>query len=571
MATMIGWRLKSFDDNTKPEINESNYTTFDLGSWGTYGESVKLEIDLEESGYNSSTNYQAGIKPFGNNTDTDVLNNTWNGNLGIPTSEIEYNFRLGSPTLVGEVATFKIEFELTADIDNFLISSPNLSENNILKNNLNNSVINDNNFISVYNSLKYLVLQLETDNTNTLQHFYIPFACKFLNQNFAGAQPDINFISYQLFVNGNIVPQPSSKDNTIVKATFQSTTPLNKTVLKIFNFSQTSNSQLNQSNSTFQSLVSLGNDLYQGTWIITGGELIQFNQYRFIFIAYDTPNDKFNSFPLDFGPRGISPSPSTKFRHNWAIPTDVTTGLDNCNIENVTVGERIGSNLSIDRDIYSSAGINDIADYFTDYRILDKDGNILTSYSIGQQVPLDAITKQEVGKLNFSYVYRVPEEWENTTNVFNWELFFNFPFDIEKWTFKAGISVLESNNNIVFKDEAGGEIINLCSNDLPDFIQVENTSSQTAGDVNYAVVFNNFGWREAQDECSENIQQNSIPNEPYNWGLFEFDNPYIFDVEASNGVVLRYKFRLSEFVENFGINSISGVNFGSIKIQDDNS
>jgi hypothetical protein len=78
-----------------------------------------------------------------------------------------------------------------------------------------------------------------------------------------------------------------------------------------------------------------------------------------------------------------------------------------------------------------------------------------------------------------------------------------------------------------------------------------------------------FEWYGVRDENSDitQVQNNSLPNTAFNWGIFAFDDPYIFDVTTSNGTVMSYKFRIKDYIDNFGINAVQNKFFGSILIK----
>jgi hypothetical protein len=351
-------------------------------------------------------------------------------------------------------------------------------------------LVNDNTAVSSYNTPLNFIFASAL-NGGSIEYFQIPFSAKYINQNFANTPPDINFDGYELFVGVNQVTQPSATLTTRVQATFISTTPITNAICRVFNHVPLNDDEYNVFEPSLLTIISLGNDLYRATWIITASNIDPFNQYRFIFIAYDTANDKFNSFPIDVWSDGDDsdlPSHTGKFTHNWGTPNNVAGGLNTDKIV-TSVNQRIGSSLRIDRDVYDSLGIPSISPYFESFKVSDKDGNILRQWNRNQQIPIDSVGVLFGAQNIFAFVYRVPIAWDNSANEFKWELTYNFPFGTEIWEFTAEIEVNESDDNIVFKKPNGDALGVVCLDELPNFIIVETNDPAQANNDKQVATF----------------------------------------------------------------------------------
>jgi hypothetical protein len=572
MATLDAWRV--IDGNSlRPEINNSNYTSFALGSWGTFGESIILEIDFTDAGLFDGAQFDIDVFLFGTASSGATAPRLINvPTIGNNTSTSVYRGldfifeRTGATTY-----TITLQWNLLADFNTWIGFIPPIDASFLFKNTVQNTLVNDNTAVSSYNTPLNFIFASAL-NGGSIEYFQIPFSAKYINQNFANTPPDINFDGYELFVGVNQVTQPSATLTTRVQATFISTTPITNAICRVFNHVPLNDDEYNVFEPSLLTIISLGNDLYRATWIITASNIDPFNQYRFIFIAYDTANDKFNSFPIDVWSDGDDsdlPSHTGKFTHNWGTPNNVAGGLNTDKIV-TSVNQRIGSSLRIDRDVYDSLGIPSISPYFESFKVSDKDGNILRQWNRNQQIPIDSVGVLFGAQNIFAFVYRVPIAWDNSANEFKWELTYNFPFGTEIWEFTAEIEVNESDDNIVFKKPNGDALGVVCLDELPNFIIVEtNDPAQANNDKQVATFEGGFEWYGVRDENSDitQVQNNSLPNTAFNWGIFAFDDPYIFDVTTSNGTVMSYKFRIKDYIDNFGINAVQNKFFGSILIK----
>jgi hypothetical protein len=571
MATLDAWRV--IDGNSlRPEINNSNYTSFALGSWGTFGESIILEIDFTDNTINTGDTFEVESFLFGINETTTTLGSLLVPAVGVTvTNPIYRGFEASFTRTANDKYTIKGEWYLLADFNNWTLNIPPIDASFLFKNTLQNTLVNDNTALANYNTPLNFILATKL-NAGAIEYFQIPFSAKYINQNFANTPPDINFDGYELFVGVNQVTQPSATLTTRVQATFISTTPITNAICRVFNHVPLNDDEYNVFEPSLLTIISLGNDLYRATWIITASNIDPFNQYRFIFIAYDTANDKFNSFPIDLWSDGDDsdlPSHTGKFTHNWGTPNNVTGGLNKDKIV-TSVNQRIGSSLRIDADVYDSLGIPNISPYFESFKVSDKDGNILRQWNRNQQIPIDSVGVLFGAQNIFAFVYRVPIAWDNSVNEFKWELTYNFPFGTEIWEFTAEIEVNQSDDNIVFKKPNGDALGVVCLDELPNFIIVEtNDPAQANNDKQVATFEGGFEWYGVRDENSDitQVQNNSLPNTAFNWGIFAFDDPYIFDVTTSNGTVMSYKFRIKDYIDNFGINAVQNKFFGSILIK----
>jgi hypothetical protein len=545
----------------------SDINPFDVNKISTFGEEYIITIVLDSS---------VGISPFENvdinfifssNTNIETTSNfPFNTTINSPISTVSGNINVTSSTTSAQLY-IDIRLPNVAEFSKWFDEQMALPFNNNLldKNNVNNPTLFDNQFPSHHNEVKNIRIAVKYE-TNPTEYFNLPFASKFLNQNFANALPDISFITDNITVNGQPSATLSSATNdSIVRMQFNmiSETVPTDCNLQVYHINSANGNNPSIVSSQYtNSFIPLGGNNWQCQFTVPHTDIDPLNEYRLVYVVYDTANDLFNSFPIQKFSDGNPPSPSTKFTHNWGVPNDVTNGNDTQKIQTV-INQRIGSNLRFDLDMYSSLGITSIADYFTDLRILDKQGNILRTWSVTQPLPIDLASISQVGKLNFSFVYRVPLEWIGNAEEINWELYFDFPHGVEKWTFKAEVEVDNLKDDIIFKDLKGNELNFLCLEDLPEIIQVF-APNNTTNDNNIAFVETGTEWYGVIDENKDNIIPNSFPNSPYNWGIFAFDDPYIFDVAYSAVNGTSFKFRLKQYIDDFGLNAIQGKFFGMI-------
>ena len=563
------WEIIVYEGLTANQLKViDNNTPFDVNNISTFGENYVLKMDFSPSfSVNLYDTIEADFLIGANGNELDVPTYTTSVVDGSPLINQGIGQIIGVSNATNELFIYII-FTSFAELNTWfhLYQSQPYNPNLLNKNNINNPTLFDNQFPSYHNEVKQLRIAIKYESEPT-EYFNIPFSSKFLNQNFANALPDISFITDNITINGQPSATLSSATNdSVVRMQFNmisETTPTD------------CNLQLYHVNSSFGNtpvittifytniFIPLGSNNWQCQFTIPHGFITPLNEYRLVYVVYDTANDYFNSFPIKKFSDGNPPSPSTKFTHNWGVPNDVTKGNDTQKIS-TCVNQRIGSNLRFNLDMYSSLGITSIVDYFTDLRILDKQGNVLRTWNVSQPLPPDLLSISQVGKLNFSFVYRVPLAWAGNVEEINWEVYFDFPHGFEKWTFTAEVKVYEiGNQDVVFKDLQGNELNFLCLEDLPEIIQIF-VPDNTSDDNNIATVETGTEWYGVIDENKDNIAPNSYPNSPYNWGIFAFDDPYIFDVaySAINGT--SFKFRLKQYIDDFGLNAIQGKFFGMI-------
>jgi hypothetical protein len=576
--TVNSWSLIAYEDDiTNPIRTLTNSDTFDPAKWTTIGERYCLEINLSYSGTvnvgdNVGVSFIRSSITGAETVSTPLIDKLISGSSVTSSNLLNFfNYYEDSGNLIVQffflnVADYNDWF---ADID-----ALGLPDDLLDKNIINNTILFSNFLPSQYNQLKKFRIALKYD-TDPIEYFNFDFAGKFYSQNFANALPDIDFVSDNLIVNGNFVNQLSTTINTTVLVNFQMLNPLtpgtptnmNLQVVRIDTLSL--NEYYIAESLHTQSFINLGNNQYQATFTVPFANIEPLKQYRLIYVVYDTVNDYFNSFPILRYADGTPPSHTGKFTHNWGTPNNVAGGLNTDKIV-TSVNQRIGSSLRIDRDVYSSIGIPNISPYFESFKVSDKDGNILRQWNRNQQIPIDSVGVLFGAQNIFAFVYRVPIAWDNSVNEFKWELTYNFPFGIEIWEFTAEIEVNESDDNIVFKKPNGDALGVVCLDELPNFIIVEtNDPAQANNDKQVATFEGGFEWYGVRDENSDitQVQNNSLPNTAFNWGIFAFDDPYIFDVTTSNGTVMSYKFRIKDYIDNFGINAVQNKFFGSILIK----
>jgi hypothetical protein len=576
--TVNSWSLIAYEDDiTNPIRTITNSDTFDPTKWTTIGERYCLEINLSYS----------GTVNVGDNVGISFIRSSTTGAETISTPLIDKLISGSSVTSSNLLNFFNYYEDLgnlivqffflnVADYNDWFadIDALGLPDDLLDKNIINNTILFSNFLPSQYNQPKKFRIALKYD-TDPIEYFNFDFAGKFYSQNFANALPDIDFISDSLIVNGQFKSEISSSDNTTVSMRFamlNETTPgtptdANLHIIRI-DLSDVNEYLIAQSIHT-DTFTPLGNNEWQANFVINSSNIADLNEYRMVYTVYDTANDYFNSFPIARRSDGTPPTKVNKFTHKWATPFDVTNGDDKQKIK-TSVFSRVGSYLSFEGDVYASLNILNIGNFFRFVRIVDSDGVEWARWDVTTQRPSNIFSEIKFTpdiEFNLAYVHRVPLDWNNSNKSLKWEILFEFPHGQETWEFTADLIVDDKADEIVFNNLNGDPLTFVCDSDIPNVIIVEsNNAGQTLNDEQYAVVNNGFGWWRCIDEPSDiaAVQSNSQPNTPFNWELLQFDDPYIFDVEKSNGTVTRFKFRLKDYVNAFGINAISNIPFAQI-------
>jgi hypothetical protein len=566
--TLNSWQLIAYkDDITNPIRTVTDSDVFDPNKWTTFGERYCLEM----------TFVYTGSVTVGDTVGIDYLYTSLNGaetlastfqNNTVNASNINSSNKLTQSyfSLSGGNLLFRFFFINRCDFNNWIsvIDATPFTADFLDKNRIDNPVLFSNFLTSHYNTPKNLRFALKYES-DPIEYFNIDFAGKFLAQNFNNALSDIVFIEDQLTVNGNASQTLSSSINTVVSMKFfmanGSPTDVNLQVVRI-NVNDSDEYLIAQSIHV-NSFTSIGGNQYIATFTVNHTNIDPLNEYRLVYVVYDTNDDYFNSFPIKKFSDGTPPNPTGNFTHNWAVPNDVVSGNDTQKIR-TTVNQRIGSNIYIDATIYGALNVVSVFSYLQSILIKDNQNNILRSWSQGQGVPIDLTIDFDFPDINLAFVYRVPLNWNNTTNALNWEIGFNFPWGFETWTFQAEVIVTAFTDTLAFKTLQGDAIDLICLDNLPEVIVVENSDTQALNDRQIATVETGFEWYGVRDENSENIIPNSVPTTFYQWGIFAYDDPYIFDVTRSNGTIATYKFRSGDYVRDFGLNAIQQRFFGSI-------
>jgi hypothetical protein len=574
--TVNSWSLIAYEDDiTNPIRTLTNSDTFDPTKWTTIGERYCLDILFTKTGApvnGDPVDWNVFLTSLtGAETTTDFISTTVGADNRISSANSFGNFNVSGGNL-----RVRLFFNNYADFNDWGkdVFTSTYDDKLLDKNHIDNPILFSNFLPSRYNQPKILRIAIKYD-TDPTEYFNFDFAGKFYSENFANALPDIDFISDNLIVNGQFKSEISSSDNTTVSMRFamlNETTPGTPTDANLHVYHITpangNNYEIAQSSHT-DTFTPLGNNEWQANFVINSANITDLNEYRMVYTVYDTANDYFNSFPIARRSDGTPPTKVNKFTHKWATPFDVTNGDDRQKIK-TSVFSRVGSYLSFEGDVYASLNILNIGNFFRFVRIVDSDGVEWARWDVTTQRPSNIFSEIKFTpniEFNLAYVHRVPLDWNNSNKSLKWEILFDFPHGQETWEFTADLIVDDKADEIVFKNLNGDPLTFVCDSDIPNVIIVEsNNAGQTLNDEQYAVVNNVFGWWRCIDEPSDiaAVQANSQPNTPFNWELLQFDDPYIFDLEKSNGTVTRFKFRLKDYVNAFGINAISNIPFAQI-------